>query len=84
MRKWWGFLGVLAMAFPLAGAQIFNEDFASAEPGTKIPPGWNNYGKQDLKNFTEIIRHTKYHITLENEIAKAIEYRLALIDFKGL
>ena len=57
MRKLWGFLGVLAMAFPLAGAQVLNEDFASAKPGMKIPPGWNNYGKQDQKNFTEIIRH---------------------------
>ena len=57
MRKLWGFLGVLAMAFSLAGAQVLNEDFVSAKPGMKIPPGWNNYGKQDQKNFTEIIRH---------------------------
>ena len=57
MLKLWGFLVVLAMGFSLAGTQVLNEDFASAKPGMKIPPGWNNYGKQDQKNFTEIIRH---------------------------
>ena len=57
MKKIWSWILPAVMGFSLAGVDVLNEEFTSAAPGMKLPPGWTRYGAQDDKNFTEIIRH---------------------------